>query len=188
MPLDLHYLKEILEESEEKLLKYWHIIAYRLIILNPEEMKEFTHLANEKIKQLVKICSIKIYKPLEPIDMKTGGILFKGSLDSKLNDSLSAEDNGNGKSLLKTGGQQPSKQDIIARTSPRLSKGAPAATIDQPGHSPRYPADHADVKITKVSPQANCELHGLAAFPPEKVKSQGTRRGLQNQGADQSLT
>ena len=50
VPLDLHYLKEILEESEEKLLKYWYILAYRLIVLNPEDMKEFTHLANEKIK------------------------------------------------------------------------------------------------------------------------------------------
>jgi hypothetical protein len=50
VPLDLHYLKEILAESEEKLLKYWQILAYRLIILNPESMREFVQLANEKIK------------------------------------------------------------------------------------------------------------------------------------------
>ena len=50
VPLDLHYLKEILADSEEKLRKYWQILAYRLIVLNPESMREFVQLANEKIK------------------------------------------------------------------------------------------------------------------------------------------
>lgn len=63
VPLDLRYLKEILEDSEEKMLKYWQIIAHRLIVLNPDHLKVFLPLTNEKIKLLVKICQISIYKP-----------------------------------------------------------------------------------------------------------------------------
>ena len=41
VPLDLHYLREILEESDEKMLKFWQIIAYRLIILHHETIYQF---------------------------------------------------------------------------------------------------------------------------------------------------
>lgn len=81
VPLNLRYLKEILEDSEEKMLKYWYVIAYRIIMLNPDRLKVFLPLTNEKIKLLVKICEISIYKPYKTVDMKSGGILFRGSLD-----------------------------------------------------------------------------------------------------------
>lgn len=87
VPLDLRYLKEILEDSEEKMLKYWQIIAHRLIVLNPDHLKVFLPLTNEKIKLLVKICQISIYKPYQEVDMKSGGILFRGALDYEHEDT-----------------------------------------------------------------------------------------------------
>ena len=56
-------------------------MAHRLIVLNPETLRVFLPLTNEKIKLLIKICKISIYKPYQEVDMKTGGILFYGSLD-----------------------------------------------------------------------------------------------------------
>lgn len=63
-------------------------MSHRLVILNPEKFKIFHQLSNDKLKLAIKMCNLKIYKPKDEVDMKTGGILFKGSLEIKYKDML----------------------------------------------------------------------------------------------------
>jgi hypothetical protein len=83
-PLDLKFLKHILEKDEDKLLKLWEILAYRMIILNPDKLPQFLPLTQEKIKLFFKMCRLQIYRPGDPVDMKSGGVIFRGGL-SKTN-------------------------------------------------------------------------------------------------------
>jgi len=38
-PLDLNFLKYILEKDEDKLIKLWEVLSTRMIILNPYKLK-----------------------------------------------------------------------------------------------------------------------------------------------------
>lgn len=79
-PLDLKYLKHILEKDEVKLLKLWDILAPRMIILHPESLPQFLPLTMEKIKLFCKMSDLRIYRPGDPVDMRMGGIMFRGGL------------------------------------------------------------------------------------------------------------
>lgn len=62
-------------------------MAYRFIVLNPDKLKVFLPLTQEKIKFLIsKICDLKIYKPGEELDISNGGVLYYGNLEYKKND------------------------------------------------------------------------------------------------------
>ena len=74
--LDLSYLRDILKNDQEKLLKFWGALAYRLIIFNLDELPILNSLSHENIKSLVEMCDIKIYKAGDKVDVRYGGILF----------------------------------------------------------------------------------------------------------------
>lgn len=57
-PLDLKFLKQILEKDEDKLLKLWNILAARMIILNPDRLPQFLQLTMEKIRLFCKLNSL----------------------------------------------------------------------------------------------------------------------------------
>jgi hypothetical protein len=67
--------------------------------------------------------------------MKNGGILFRGALDPK--------------------GQESSNELALNKPQDRASDPegmrTPSPRIDEPGHSPRFPAGSSDVKIHKAS-------------------------------------
>ena len=60
-PLDLNFLKYILEKDEDKLIKLWEVLSTRIIILNPYKLKQFLSLTQQRIKMFTKMCEIKIY-------------------------------------------------------------------------------------------------------------------------------
>lgn len=64
--------------------KLWEILAYRMIILNHQDLSMFKSLTQEKVKIFTKMCNIQIYKPGDPVDMKSGGVIFRGGL-SRIN-------------------------------------------------------------------------------------------------------
>lgn len=86
-PIDLAYLKEILNKDITKLTKLWEVMAHRLVILNFEKLLQFKHLNNEKIKKFCKLCNIKIYQPGDVIDVQGGGVLLRGGM-TELNQDL----------------------------------------------------------------------------------------------------
>lgn len=83
-PLDLTYLRDILKNDQEKLLKFWRTLAHRLIVFNLDELAILNSLSHDNIKLLVEICEIKIHKPGEQVDVKHGGILFQGGLSETI--------------------------------------------------------------------------------------------------------
>lgn len=60
--------------------KLWDILAWRLIIIYSNDLKIFSTLTQDKVKLFCKMCNIRKYNPGDPIDLSTGGILFKGTL------------------------------------------------------------------------------------------------------------
>lgn len=87
VPLDLEYLKFVLTKDRHKLVKLWHILAYRLIVIHQSKLKQLQHFTQDKIKIFCKMCEIKVYDPGETIHLSSGGILFRGGLQ-ELNDQL----------------------------------------------------------------------------------------------------
>ena len=51
-----------------------------MIILNPDRLTQFQPLTLEKIKQFCKLCTLKIYRPGDPVDIRMGGVIFRGGL------------------------------------------------------------------------------------------------------------
>ena len=58
-------------------------MANRMIILNPQKLSMFKALTVEKIRLFCKMNQIKIYRSGDTVDLKTGGIVFKGTLEAK---------------------------------------------------------------------------------------------------------
>lgn len=73
-------------------MKFWTIMAARLIVLNPGKLKVFSPLTYDKIKLAIKMCQLMIYKPGEEVNMKSGGVLYKGSLEIKYQDLMKDQD------------------------------------------------------------------------------------------------
>jgi gamma-glutamylcyclotransferase (GGCT)/AIG2-like uncharacterized protein YtfP len=85
--LNLDYLKHVLLEDKEKLLKLWKIIAHRLIVINHERLPQFHSLTRDRIQILCKMCEYRMYNPGDSVDMRNGGVVFRGSVQ-KLTDRL----------------------------------------------------------------------------------------------------
>lgn len=85
-PLDLEYLRNILKNDQEKMLKLWQLVAYRMIVLNPHKLQQFQPLTQEKVKLFCRMCTIQIYQPGDKVDVGKGGVLFRGALYGIKND------------------------------------------------------------------------------------------------------
>jgi len=101
--LDVKLLKEEIAKDDKKIIKLWEIMANRMIILNPQKLYLFKSLTVEKIRLFCKMCKIKLYRSGEQVDLKAGGILFKGTLEYKDSKFLNLKD-----SLTKTVVKKPS--------------------------------------------------------------------------------
>ena len=78
--LDLQHLKMILTKDREKLTKLWTLLAFRLIVLNYEKLPQFNSLTQDQVKMFCKMCTIQIYSPGDIVDLKSGGVMFRGGL------------------------------------------------------------------------------------------------------------
>ena len=76
--LNLEYLRGILAKDQEKLLKLWKIMSYRLIMIHHEKLPQFKFITKEKVRMFVKMCDIKMYQPGDTIDLSCGGVCFRG--------------------------------------------------------------------------------------------------------------
>ena len=114
--LNLRYLKSILDRDRAKLLKFWHILAYRTLIINynkPKLSNAFGEMKQENLKLFIKkCCEIKIYEAGELIDLRKGGVLLRGGM-KKLN--ISFEDATN-REKLNTQQHDFSKEKKLAQS------------------------------------------------------------------------
>jgi hypothetical protein len=89
--LDCTYLRQILENDDEKLLKLWSILAYRLIIIYSEKLPQFKFISKEKVKMLVKMCTVAKYQPGDLLDLSRGGVCFRGGYKELGNETTEAQ-------------------------------------------------------------------------------------------------
>ena len=79
-PLDLKYLKYLLEKDNSRIEKLWTILAHRMIIIYHEFLPRFHVMTQDRVRDFCKVCTVKVYKPGEFVDIYSGGVIFRGSL------------------------------------------------------------------------------------------------------------
>jgi hypothetical protein len=78
--LDATHLKKVLDNDPVKLLKYWNHLAYRRVFIHAGELPQISVMTVGKVKELCRMCDLKIYKNGEKVDLRDGGILIRGGL------------------------------------------------------------------------------------------------------------
>lgn len=89
--LNTDYLKYVLSQNTNKLEKLWTQLAWRMVILYKDQLKLFSTLSQDKLRLFCRMCTIKLYKPGQKVNLINGGILFRGSLSKLKKEEPEAE-------------------------------------------------------------------------------------------------
>jgi hypothetical protein len=80
IPLDLEHLRSILAADFERLEVFWHVICYRMLVINSHRLEQFHLLTQDHLKKFCHLCELKLYRPGVKINVANGGVILHGSM------------------------------------------------------------------------------------------------------------
>lgn len=72
------------EEKEELLPKFLKKTIFMRLVLQNKSFDQFINLSQGAVKMFVNMCEFKQYKQGEEVQMKSGGIVWRGKLKNDL--------------------------------------------------------------------------------------------------------
>lgn len=82
-PVDISYLKEILQRDESKRQKLLQVLAFRFLSIFYEQVPKLNLLSEPNLRYLCSMSRFKYYQKGENIDMIDGGVIFAHSISLK---------------------------------------------------------------------------------------------------------
>lgn len=73
-------MKKIIDSDEDKLIKLYKNLAYRLIKMWPDHFNWLRHFSVEELRLLTHHCSFEVYHEEDFFDLPSGGVVLQGRL------------------------------------------------------------------------------------------------------------